>query len=74
MYKERAKLALEKTARQNRTCVEEVCGEINKTVQIGMASTDPEVQLKWRKIPCAGDYPSAEELVAFFCEMLTMAE
>ena len=59
------KVILKKTAKEFGVPVSEVRSEIDKAIEIGMSDPDPSVQEKWKSIPCKGDKPTAEELIAW---------
>ena len=46
--------------------VEEVRKQIKLAMLAGLCSQDPDVQARWRKIPCKGSVPTPEELIAYF--------
>jgi hypothetical protein len=37
----------------------------------GLLSKDPAVKEKWKRIPCAKELPTPEEVIAFYGEELT---
>ena len=59
------KVILKKTANEFGVPVSEVRSEIDKAIEIGMSDPDPLAQEKWKSIPCEGDKPTAEELIAW---------
>ena len=59
------KVILKKTAKEFGVPVSEVRSEIDKAIEIGMSDPDPLAQEKWKSIPCEGDKPTAEELIAW---------
>lgn len=46
--------------------------EIRKQIQIAMLSgllnDDPRIQEQWKRIPCADEIPTPEEVIAFYAE------
>ncbi|MEG0321594.1 MAG: hypothetical protein RR606_05335 [Oscillospiraceae bacterium] len=52
-------------AREN-TTVEEVRKQIQIAMIAGMANQDPKVQAEWKRIPCAGEVLTPEEVIAFY--------
>ena len=60
-----AEQALQTVAIRNGTTVEEVRKEIKLAMLAGLCNTDPVVQARWKKIPCAGEVPTPEELIAY---------
>ncbi len=63
-----AENALSQIAMHECIAVEEVKKEIQKALLIGLCSQDPNVQAYWKRIPCQGDIPTPEEVVAFLAE------
>ena len=59
------KVILKKMAKEFGVPVSEVRSEIDKAIEIGMSDPDPYVQEKWKSIPCKGDKPTAEEVIAW---------
>ena len=60
-----AEQALQEVALRNRTTVEEVRKEIKLAMLAGLCNTDPDVQAKWKEIPCAGEIPTPEEFITY---------
>ena len=56
---------LERVAEHNGTTVEAVQQEINKAIAVGMENPDEAIREKWAEIPCEGDVPTPEELIAY---------
>ena len=48
--------------------VSEVRIEIQKAMLIGLCSQDPKVQAYWKHIPCEGEVPTPEEVIAFLAD------
>lgn len=66
--KEYAVRVMERVAREEGVSVETVRKEIDEAMRIGMQSSDPAVQAKWKEIPCEGERPTPEELLVFIAE------
>lgn len=66
-----AQRALIAIARREGTTVEAVRKNIQIAMIAGMASPDPAVQAEWRRIPCAGEVLTPEEVIAFYAGELT---
>ena len=66
-----AERALREVARQNNTTLEEVKKEIRLAMLTGLCNTDPAVQARWKDIPCAGEVPTPEELIAYVATMVS---
>lgn len=45
--------------------VSEIRKEIEKAMFVGLCSQDPAVQAYWRQIPCQGEVPTPEEVIAY---------
>lgn len=45
--------------------VEEVRKQIKIAMLAGLCSQDPNVQARWKKIPCKGEVPTPEELIIY---------
>ena len=63
--------AFREVALRHNTTVEEVRNEIRLAMLAGLCNTDPAVQAKWNKMPCAGKEPTPEELIAYIAKALT---
>jgi plasmid stability protein len=59
-----AEKALKIFAAREGISVEEVRKHIQLAMLSGLASTDPTVQANWAGIPCTGNVPTPEELIA----------
>jgi hypothetical protein len=57
--------AIELVAMKNGVSAEDVLQDIKHAIFIGMCSQDPAVQMRWREVPCKGEYPTPEELIAY---------
>ena len=66
-----AERALREVAQQNNTTLEEVKKEIRLAMLAGLCNTDPAVQARWKDIPCAGEVPTPEELIAYVATMVS---
>ena len=66
-----AEEALQTVAIRNGTTVEAVRKEIKLAMLAGLCNTDPTVQAKWKEIPCAGEVPTPEELIAYLVKEIT---
>ena len=66
-----AEHALREVARQNNTTLEEVKKEIRLAMLAGLCNSDPAVQARWKDIPCAGEVPTPEELIAYVATMVS---
>lgn len=55
---------LEYLARRDGVTVEEVRYEMERVIRLGFLSPDPQIRAKWNAIPCKGEMPTPEEVVA----------
>ena len=66
--------ALLQVAQNNGTSLEEVVAEIESfiTDAITTATTEQNQQVlnRWKEIPCAGEFPTAAELITYICTQL----
>ncbi len=60
-----AKKAIVETAKQNGVTLKEVREEIQKAINEGMKSSDPQVTEMWNRIPKKGEVPTPEEFIDF---------
>lgn len=65
-----AEHALREVARQNNATLKEVKKEIRLAMLAGLCNSDPAVQARWKDIPCAGEIPTPEELIAYIATMI----
>jgi len=57
--------AIAETAKQNGVSVNEIREEIQKAINEGMKSSDPQVKEMWKNIPRKGEIPTPEEFIEF---------
>ena len=55
---------MQEIAKDHGVSVEEVRRELELAIQAARANPDPQVQAQWANIPCKGDIPTPEELIA----------
>ncbi len=58
---------LQISIREGKT-VEEIEKEIKKAILIGLCSQDTKVQAYWNRIPCEGEVPTPDEVIAFLAD------
>lgn len=46
--------------------VDEVRAQMKLAMRAGLNNQDPAIQANWRKIPCKGNAPTPEEMIAYF--------
>ncbi|MDE6763293.1 MAG: hypothetical protein K2J73_06410 [Oscillospiraceae bacterium] len=61
----KAKNAISKLALENGVTVKEVRAEIQKAIDEGMKSTDPQAMEMWKKVPRKGERPTPEEFIDY---------
>ncbi|MCM1132952.1 MAG: sporulation initiation factor Spo0A C-terminal domain-containing protein [Ruminococcus flavefaciens] len=59
------KTFLRKIAEEYNTTPDEVLREIQLAIDEAMNNPDPEIRRNWENIPCKGDKPSPEEVIAY---------
>lgn len=67
---ESAHNALVETALRSGMTVEEFRTAIDIAIREAMADPNPAMQQRWKKIPKAGDVPTAEEVIAYVSNIL----
>ncbi len=60
-----ARRAIEKVARREHKAVEEVRADMIEAMSEGFNSKDPAARAMWAQIPCEGEIPTPEELIAW---------
>ena len=60
-----AERALQATALREGKTVEYVRSQIKIAMLAGLSNQDPEIQAKWKMIPCKGEVPTPEELITY---------
>lgn len=66
----KARNAIKTTAEKESVSEDEVRREMKAAIAEGLKSKDPRVREMWKKIPCQGETPEPEEVVAWAAEML----
>ena len=66
----KARSAVKATARKEGISVENVREEMKAAIAEGMKSGDPAVQAMWQDVPCKGEVPEPEELIAWLAEQV----
>lgn len=54
-----------KIAMENNTTPEDVRTEIQKAIDAGFDSPDPQIQEEWKKMNIKGERPTPEEVIAY---------
>ena len=60
-----AEKAIRTIAMREGVTVEEVRAQMHLATLAGLCSKDPAVQARWKVVPCKGEVPTPEELVAY---------
>ena len=60
-----ARRAIEKVARREHKAVEEDRADMIEAMTEGFNSKDPAARAMWAQIPCEGEIPTPEELIAW---------
>lgn len=66
----KAKRAIRKVAAREGISVQDVREEMLKAMQAGLQSTDPKTKAMWKQIPCKGETPTPEELIAHMAKQV----
>ena len=66
----KAKSAVKTVAKKENIPVGSVREEMRAAIAEGMRSADPEAQEMWKRIPCKGETPEPEELIAWLAEQV----
>lgn len=61
----KAKKAISTVAEAEKLSVEEILSEMKAAIAEGLSSSDPAVREMWRNMPCKGDVPEPEEVIAW---------
>ena len=67
---EKAHSAVKTIADKEGVSVDNVREEIKAAMSEGLRSPDPAVQEMWKRIPCKGETPEPEELIAWLAEQV----
>ena len=62
--------AIAQIAQREHTTPEMVRKHIQVGMMNGLLSSDPEVQAAWKRIPCIGEIPTPEEVIAYYADKL----
>lgn len=63
-----ARNAIKKLAERDGVSVDYVRKQMQLAMLNGLCSTDPQVKMYWNSIPCEGEAPTPEELIAHLAE------
>ena len=74
MNLKKARRALRAVAKRQGLSEREVVAAIEPAIAQAYRQGDGKILAQWEKIPCAGDMPTAYELVAYLSERVNQAE
>lgn len=57
--------AIRHIAKKEGVSVEEIRSQMSQAMLTGLNSEDPDVQARWKQIPCKGEVPTPEELITY---------
>jgi len=60
-----AERAIRTLAMQEGKTVEYIRSQMKIAMLSGLSNQDPEIQARWKKIPCKGEVPTPEELITY---------
>lgn len=66
----KAQNAIKTIAEKENISADSVREEMKAAIALGLQSADPEAQEMWKKIPCKGETPEPEELIAWLAEQV----
>lgn len=69
----KANRAVKEIAEKENISVDEVRREMQLAIAEGLQSADPAVREMWKTIPCKGETPEPEEVIAWVAEMVRSA-
>ena len=61
---------LERIAKTEHTTKEHIRQEMQKAMDLAMASPDPLIQARWARIPKSGEKPTLEEFVEYIATQI----
>mgnify|MGYP000012445972 CR=1 FL=1 len=65
-----AERAIKILAQRDGVSEDEIIGEIEKAIKIGMGNSDPKVQKKWKELYGENRTPTAEKLITKIAEYI----
>lgn len=66
-----ASRTIHKMAKQQNTTPEAIRKHIQIAMLNGLVSEDPTIRAEFKKIPCSGDIPTPEEVIAYYSSKIT---
>lgn len=70
MNKKKIERSLKKIAAKNGVSVAEVRRDIEAALNHAKSNPDPQIQAFWASIPCKGDKPTPEEVIAYAASLV----
>ena len=61
----KAQKSIKIIAEKENISADDVRREMKAAISVGLLNPDPEVQEMWKTIPCKGEVPEPEELIAW---------
>ena len=68
MEQQRVRAVLQRVADQNGVPLDTVLEEIERVIDNGMESPNPQIRVRWRRIPRRGAKPNVAELVTYLVD------
>ena len=65
-----ASKAISQVAREHHVAEDTVREDMKSAISEALRSPDPAVQALWKQIPCAGETPEPEELIAWIIKKI----
>ena len=69
-YIGKARKAIKIISHEENISREEIRSEMKAAIAEGLSSSDPAAQEIWKNIPCKGEAPEPEELIAWLAEQV----
>ena len=66
----KAQKAIKTVAEKESMSEAEIRREMKAAIAEGLRSADPDVQEMWKKVPCRGEVPDPEEVIAWLAERM----
>lgn len=60
-----AERAIRELAMREGKTVEYIRSQMNLAMLAGLCNQNPDIQARWKKIPCMGDVPTPEEVITY---------
>ena len=70
MKNHQASKAISQVAKSHHVSEDTVRKEIQEAISEALSSPDPAIQALWKQIPCVGETPEPEELIAWIIKQI----